>query len=381
MRVTLCSLATTAALVLGACGGGATEGETEQGAQAAVNREAAARPVAGEGDTLGSGARPSAAAGTVDPMSEYDAKCAAAQNPPPDCYVLERYVMARLVSELEEIERSRDQRSAESALAVLGLWDEPEVLIAAGRILGRFPDTPGIAEKVVPLIDSPYHEVQRMAAQVLSAGPDQNLASVGQQWNHNHSGSVIGDAFTELGFPAHYPGMGFPDYPGAERYTPADSDRSIGWWSPDPAATVAAKLGEEVGTAPIKFDDWMQRRSQTAMAAFPTPDPAKMEEMQKIMEQYMKNQDPKLAARLEVLQKEMVAPMEQASANAEKTMDNVAMPPGVAPTDQVYYLVAAEKDNRVSRLVLVFRQPGIERTVMQMSWDLRDYPSAWGEAR
>jgi len=378
MRVTLCFLATTV-LVLSACGRGATEGETAQGEQAALNRDAAARPVAGKaGATLGSGGRRSAAVGTVDAMSEYDAKCGAAQNPPPECFVLERYVMATLVSELEEIDRSPDQRSTDSALAVLGLWDEPEVLIAACRILRRFPETPGIADKVLPLLDSPYHEVQRTAANVLAAGPDQALAGIGQQWMSDHSGLPLNDPFAELEFPAQYPAMKFPDYPGTERYTPADSDRSIGWSTPDPAPDVARKLAAELGVEPIGFDAWMQRRNEATMRAFPTPDQSKMEEVEKIMEQYTKKQDPKLLERLEALQKEMAAPFEEAGANAEKTMDNIALPSGSAPPQEVYWLVAAQKDGRDSRLVLVYRQPGIERTVIQTAWDLRDYPPVWG---
>jgi hypothetical protein len=52
-------------------------------------------------------------------------------------------------------------------------------------------------------------------------------------------------------------------------------------------------------------------------------------------------------------------------------------PPGSAEPDQVHYLIAQEKAGHVSRLILVYRQKVPERTVIQMAWDLRDYPPAW----
>ena len=59
-------------------------------------------------------------------------------------------------------------------------------LIAAMRVLGRFPDTPGIAQKVLPLLlDSPWLKVQEVAAQLLSRVPDPAVAGLGTQWGEH----------------------------------------------------------------------------------------------------------------------------------------------------------------------------------------------------
>lgn len=59
------------------------------------------------------------------------------------------------------------------------------------------------------------------------------------------------------------------------------------------------------------------------------------------------------------------------------TVAQVATPPGSAGPDQVHYLIAQGKAGHVSRRILVYRQKVPERTVLQMAWDLRDYPPAW----
>ena len=41
--------------------------------------------------------------------------------------------------------------------------------------------------------------------------------------------------------------------------------------------------------------------------------------------------------------------------------------------------VAEEKDGHPARVVVIYRQPALDRTIIQVTWDLRDYPSAWEE--
>lgn len=324
------------------------------------------------------GVRGEGASTPVVPLREYDAQCPPVEEPSLECEWLRSLVVAEVVGALEAIERSRDQRGVELALKALGVLDEPEVLIAACRILGKFADRPGIAEKVPPLLDSPYLEVQRIAAQLLGRNPNRALAAMGHEWSENHGGATVETPYGELDFPEHYAGMRFPEYPGAERYTPADSDRSIGWWSPDPPATVSSRLVKTLGVEAMTPEQWAERaQQQVAAAARSAFDPAKMAEMQKLTEQYMKTQDPKLMERIEALGKEMAAPMEETAAGLDQAVDRVATPPPSAPYDQIYYLVAEEKGGHVARLILVYRQPVVERTVLQMAWDLRDYPPAW----
>ena len=186
-----------------------------------------------EGETLGTG-------DAIELVADYERQCADEETPSRPCEILRGLLVVEVAMALEDIERSRDQRGTQDAFAALDLADEPDIVVAASRILGRFPDTPGIAAKVMPfMLESPYLEVQRVAAELLKAGPDPALADVGGLWLQNHSG-VSGDSnYDEYpDFPAHYDSLGFPAYPGAEWFSPADTDRSIGWSTKESVATV-----------------------------------------------------------------------------------------------------------------------------------------------
>jgi hypothetical protein len=315
-----------------------------------------------------------------DPVKAYDEQCPADEDEPSlECEWLRGLVVADVVDALEAIEQSRDQRGVEEALAALDLDDEPEVLVAACRVLGRFPAAPGIAEKVTPLLlDSPWLEVRRIAAEVLGRNPDSDLAAMAKQWSDNHKGLSSDDPYDELpGIPSDYAAMGFPQYPGAERFSPADSDRSAGWWSADAPSVVAARLGELLGVEVLDYQQWIERSQQQMVNAFQSIDQTKVDELQTLMEEFSKTQDPTLLERVQSLQAEIYAPVQQLGDAAEMTAGQVATPPGSAEPDQVHYLIAEEKAGHVSRLILVYRQKVPERTVMQMAWDLRDYPRAW----
>jgi hypothetical protein len=315
-----------------------------------------------------------------DPVKAYDEQCPADEDEPSlECEWLRGLVVADVVDALEDISESRDRRGVEEALAALDVEDEPEIQIAACRVLGGFPDAPGIAEKVTPLLlDSPYLEVQRMAAEVLGRNPDSDLAAMANQWSDNHGALTSDDPYDELpGIPSAYATMGFPQYPGAERFSPADSDRSVGWWSADAPSLVAARLGELLGLEALDYQQWIERSQQQMVNAFQSIDQSKLDEVQALIEEFSKSQDPKLLERVESLQAEIYAPMQQLDDGAEMTVAQVATPPGAAEPDQVRYLVAEEKAGHVSRVILVYRQKVPDRTVMQMAWDLRDYPRAW----
>ncbi|HLF30937.1 MAG TPA: hypothetical protein VI566_07905 [Xanthomonadales bacterium] len=315
-----------------------------------------------------------------DPIIEYDSQCPAEDdNPSLECEWLRALAVADVVEALEQIERSRDQRGVEEAMAALDLSDEPEILVAACQVLGRFPDTPGIAEKVTPLLlDSPYLEVQRMAAHLLSRTPEPALAAMGSQWLGNHNSAPGDDPYAELpGVPAHYWDMDFPDYQGAEWFTPADSDRSVGWISSDAAAEVAARLSEILGVPALDYQQWADRSQQQMLNAAQAIDQSKIAEAEKLMQEYLKSQDPRLLETMQRLQEEAYAPLQRLSEGDPMKVDQVATPPSQSQYDQVFYLIAEERDGHVARLILVYRQAAIDRTVMQMAWDLRDYPPAW----
>ena len=69
-----------------------------------------------------------------------------------DCQILRSLLVVEVTAALQDIERARDNRGSVEALVALDLTDEPEILVAACRVLGQFPDTPGITEKALPLV-------------------------------------------------------------------------------------------------------------------------------------------------------------------------------------------------------------------------------------
>ena len=126
--------------------------------------------------------------------------------------ILRNLLVVEVTSALEQIERSRDNRGTVEALVALDLRDDPEILVAACRVLGQFPDTPGITEKALPLmLTSPYIEVQQAAANLIARNSDGNVADVGRLWSQNHSNLGAQNEFEEYpDFPAHYAAMKFP---------------------------------------------------------------------------------------------------------------------------------------------------------------------------
>lgn len=295
------------------------------------------------------------------------------------CRVFRSLVVVELVMALEEMERSRDQRGADDALEALDIRDEPEVLVAAMRVLGQFPGTPGIADKVMPLLlESPYLQVQQMAARVLASNPDPTLAALGAYWGSNHSTLYAEDGYQEYpDFAPHYPGIGFSEYPDAEWFSPADSDRSVGWSTGDDFATVSAWLSDQLGAEGLTYQQWAERLGQESMAVFQAIDPGKQAELERLIEEWTKTQDMALLEKLQKLQEEMYAPAQAAGEVAEKGVASLGPPIATEAQERVRYFVAEERAGRTARLVIAYPLQSLGRTVIQHAWSLADYPSAW----
>jgi hypothetical protein len=313
-------------------------------------------------------------------FSTYDSQCSAEDDPSLDCEWLRGLVVADVVQALEEIQLSRDQRGAEEALAALDIVDEPEIVVAAGRVLGYFPDTPGIVDKAMPLLlESPYLAVEQAAAQLLSQTQDPAIAGMGSQWSSNHGVLYTDDPYELIpDIPGHYYAMGFPGYPDAAWYSPADSDRSVGWWVQGSPAEVSTWFAEKLGVEVMGYSQWVERSSAEMMTRYQSlMNQAGGGETQQLMEQYVQTQDPALMERIQKLQAEMETVSQKLQEDSDKALNNLLLPPGGVAPEDVYYIVAEEKDGHISRAILVYRHVGSERTVMQMAWDLRDYPPAW----
>jgi len=316
----------------------------------------------------------------ADPISEYDRRCPVeSEDQSLECDWLHALVVVEVVEALEAIERARDQRGVVVAMDALDLPGEPEILVAACRILGQFPDTPGIGDKLTPLLlDSPYLYVQQMAAEVLSRNSDPNLAGLGQRWVDNHRDLSAGDPFDELPeVPAQYAQMGFPVVPEAERFTPADSDRSVGWRTTDSPAAVSDGIRSAVGSEPLDYLQWNELAQTQMMNIMTSIDESKVAEVERLTGQYMEKPDPALLERIQKMQEEIYAPLQSMGEDADKAVANVLYPTGALDGAGVYYFVAEERSGHPSRAILVYPLAGMGLTAVQMAWDLRDYPPAW----
>ena len=259
-----------------------------------VSREAA------PGGAITVDTRPSGGS-DFDPVEAYEDDCPSDRDELSlECEWLRGLIVAEVVEALEAIEESRDRRGMQEAVSALDIADEPEVLVAACRVIGHFPDTPGIAEKLTTLLlKSRYLEVRRMAAEVLARGPDPGFAAVANQWLQHHSALESDDVYTRTPrLPAHYATLGFPEYPDAERYPPADSDRSVGWSSTDSAAAVTKRIGKLLDTEPMDSNAWMELGQRRLAHGPQAKNVAAARKIGQLSEAYAKSQDPALLARI-----------------------------------------------------------------------------------
>ncbi len=361
-------------LSIGAFAGCSKDASSAQAAntpQTGVAAGATSTPPPGQeqGETLGTG-------DALELAADYERQCAGEEKPSRHCEILRGLLVVEVAMALEEIERSGDQRGTQEALAALDFSDEPDILIAACRMLGRFPDTPGVGARVLPFaLESPYLEVQRVAAELLKAGPDPGLAEVGGLWLQNHSGMQADTNYDEYpDFPAHYASLGFPEYPGTEWFSPADSDRSIGFSTKENVATVARWFADSLKSSAIGVEQWIAERN----AAVKLPDQSKMARMQQLVERVVKG-DAAARAELETLQKEFESQQKNTEQALKQSVGDL-LPPSSVMTE-ARWVVAQRKDGHVSRVVLVYQLRGLQRTVIQLAWDLTDYPSAWPASR
>jgi hypothetical protein len=223
--------------------------------------------------------------------------------------------------------------------------------------------------------------VQQLAARVLGQNPDPELAGVGALWSGNHGALYAEDEYSEYpDFAAHYFDMEFPEYPDAEWFSPADSDRSVGWATTNDVATVIDWMHDELGAEPLNYQQWAEHQAAQSMAAFQAVDQSKVDRVQQLTAEYMKTENPALLEQMQKLQQEIYAPMENAGKVAEMGVTGVGLPSIAGVYDEARFFVAEEKDGHIARLVIVYPLAGLGRTVIQEAWNLVDYPSAWPPA-
>jgi hypothetical protein len=337
---------------------------SDPGASPAVGDQGVVKP-AGMGQAQG------LLTGDSDALfADYKRLCAGKRPRSRECEILRSLIVAKVVLALEWTERTRDQRGVAQALTALEFPEEPEVFVAGMRILARFVETPGVAAKVLPqVLENRYIEVQRIGATLLSALPDETVANVGRQWLSNHGALDAATPYAVYpAFPRHAASLGFPKYPGAEWYSPADSDRSIGWSTTDAVAAVTKWFSQELKAEPVDGNQWFAQQQQELRQSMQSNQQRTLE----LTEKALKG-DKAAAAELEKLSKQM----QDAGAVIEQGFMGLTYPSSIGAEGR--WIVAKKKDGRVSTVVVVYPMPGVQRTVIQQAWHLADYPSAWAK--
>jgi len=310
----------------------------------------------------------------------YRERCIQKNGKAAECQFLRLLLSVEVTMALDKMQRSKDQRDAKQALAALARDDDPNIIVAATRVLGSFPDTPGIADKALPmLLENPWLTVRAAAAQLLRALPDQSLAAIGAVWQDNHKDLYPKFSYDEYpDFPAHYAIMKFPDYPDAEWFSPLDSDRSVGWWTTDEINTVTRWLSAELKVQPLECQQRARRVAAPSTAAFQAIDQSKQARVQKLAGESARTQNAALLQEMQKLQEELYAPVEAAGALSERGVDRIL--PLLLTNDVVdlaRFYIAEGKAGHIARMILVYRLPDRGRTVIQEAWNLGDYASAW----
>ena len=127
---------------------------------------------------------------------------------------------------------------------------------------------------------------------------------IGNLWVQNHDGLPVDSSYTEYpGFPAHYASLGFPKYAKAEWFSPADSDRSVGWSARDSVADVSRWFSDTLKSPALTAAEWQAERQK---AATPIVDQSKMARMQQLMERAIKG-DQSAVAETQKLSEELDA--------------------------------------------------------------------------
>lgn len=309
-------------------------------------------------------------------LDRFDALCAPKKDPF-DCAVARGVVRAHLVHALETLGQTRDQREVPIALSALDLVDEPTVLVAACRVLGAFPDEPGVGAKVLPLLFSEYPAVQLVAADVLVAGKDAARARVGSQWQKGTHDAALERPHHRAPERPDPVGLGFASYPGAKPFTPGDSMQSIASMTPDPVDKVVGWYAKTLHAKPLDGPAWRERAQRLQSEAdAPGPDLSNDPDavaLKKLSEQFERTHDPKLLAKIQALGAKL---QEKAMAGVgdHKTAGvlSVETPPGDdegSPVRTARFLPLEDAKHRIERLVVVYRESAVNATVVQMIWD------------
>jgi len=298
---------------------------------------------------------------------------------PAECFLQRAAVIEDLLGDLYELEAARDQRSVPAALDAVATG-ELDVQVVAFRVLAPFAGTPGVGAKVLPwlLADDPRRE--EGAAAVLGQTGDPGFRRLAAQFAQGHEGeNKAPDLAGWWRDPSRH---GLRAYPNATRFPPGDSARSIGLLTDDPVDRVLAHYQEKSSPPPFDAQAYQQRAQAALEAQSKKIQEAlqssqiveRQKQIQALMEEYQKTQDPKILEKVEKLGQTAMPEPEKVDPGA------LALPlptiDGGAPMSQARFLVIEERAGVPARAVVAYPEPAVGKTVVILGFDPKVYGGA-----
>jgi hypothetical protein len=172
--------------------------------------------------------------------------------------------------------------------------------------------------------------------------------------------------------------LGFPVYAGWTRYPVADAKGAVGFATADPAARVVtfyekATLTpalDERGLRAVEHDDQTEALKLAPKAGDPD-----LVEQNRLLQEVGKTHDPATRKQLDEIQKRLSERSKQVSAALEKGA--LELKPQLPARDKTFRVFLVERRGRkLARVVYVYRQEVVGKTIVELVWDPAVYPQA-----
>jgi hypothetical protein len=327
------------------------------------------------------------------PVADYQQAC----NSDPAsarCALLHGAMRARALEALDLAAAARDQRNVGAVLGFFDLADEPEIHEAAARVVAAFPRNQAAIERARPLLFGDHTASQRAGARLLGRSTDPTDRHLAAQWEQNHRGPAPSSPYLRQPAQPDPARLRFSRYPGATRWNPGDGPMTIGLATTDPLQRVVDFYARATGAAPVDAAVWRRRlddhrRAQGKAVQAELPDlrqDADYLEAQRLAKEYQRTRDQAFLKQLEAVSRRLEEKGRQVQERVQTAqartaaglLESYALPGqnNESPARTARFLVAEQRGARVVRMVVVYREETLGKTVVQLVWDPAAYPVA-----
>lgn len=291
------------------------------------------------------------------------------------CGVARGHVISEIHEAFDTVTQVYDPRVIDQALHALDSASTA-LQVDAVRYLGRvaIQDPDRHVETLIRLVKliagTRSLQVGHEAARALVGSP---LRDLGQRWLDHHKDFPHDELAAAYYQPVPTPDLaklGFTTYANAIPYSPADTDRSLGYATHDPVDKVAAFFAKQAGTPAIDPGGWQQ----FMMTAFQhemdpranQPSAADLAEIQRLNKEYQRTKDPALLQKVGAI---MSAPRPLGPLGSRK-------PNGMVTGAYLRYagdgraFVIKKLPDHIALMAFVYPEPAFKVTVIEYAWSL-----------